>query len=126
MQSQLSIVTNWIADVVIRWLVVLRRGRQAPLDLQAPFDGLEHQAIHQVSKRDDENHDRNDLAHVIKIASHHQELSQPKAYENHLARDQRSPRERPALFEARHDVRQTCRQRDMPEQLETSCSEVPS
>ena len=51
---------------------VLGGGGQPPLALQPPFDGLERQTIDQIPDRNNQNHHRNHLAHVIQIPAHHE------------------------------------------------------
>ena len=49
----------------------LRRGRQPPLILQMTFHRFEDDAIDYVADGDDQDHDGDDGAHVIKVAAHH-------------------------------------------------------
>jgi hypothetical protein len=50
-------------------------GSQTPPLLQTAFDGLEDEPIHQIPECNDEDHYRDDLAHVIQIAPHHEQLA---------------------------------------------------
>ena len=51
--------------------LALRSRSQPPLGLQALLHRLEHQAIHQVPEQNDQYHNRDYLAHVVQVASHH-------------------------------------------------------
>src|SRR5579872_1140469 len=88
----------------------LGRGRESPPALQSALDGLEHQAIDYVAERNNQNHDRDDCAHVIQVASHHQDLSETETEIQHLGGDERTPCECPALLQAGDNKWQTRRQ----------------
>ncbi len=64
---------------------------------------FEDNAIDDVAKGDDEDHDGDDGAHIVQVAAHHQNLSEAEAEVEHFGGDQRAPRERPALLQTRDD-----------------------
>src|SRR3954463_10514702 len=100
--------------------------RQSPALLQTSFDCAEKYAIDQIAKRDDQNHDGDDLAHVVEVATHHQQLAQAKSNEDHLSRNQRAPGKGPALLQTGDNVRQAGGKSDMPKQTYSACAQVTS
>lgn len=67
---------------------VLSSRRQPPLVLQMPLHPLEHESIDNVSDCDDQNHDRDDGAHVIQVTTHHQHLAEAETQVKHFGGDQ--------------------------------------
>src|SRR5579871_948806 len=85
---------------------------------------FENDAINDVAKSNDEDHHGDDSAHVVQVAAHHQNLSEAEAEVEHFCGDQRTPRERPSLLQARYDEGQAGRQKNVPEQLESLGAEI--
>src|SRR5262252_1371340 len=70
---------------------------QAPAILQRTLRGPENDAVHQVAERNNQNHDRDDLAHIVQVTAHHQLLPKTDSQENHFRLNQRAPAECPSL-----------------------------
>src|SRR5579862_2034204 len=57
---------------------------QAPLVLQIALHPLEYHAIDDVSDSDNQEHDRNNGAHVVQVAPHHEHLTEAKTEVQHF------------------------------------------
>src|SRR5262249_54684164 len=66
-------------------------GEQAPAPLQGTLQIVKHETVHKITQRDDHQHDGDDLAHVVEVAAHHQQLSQADGEKNHLRLNQGAP-----------------------------------
>jgi len=53
----------------------LTGGCQTPLILQVALHALEHDTVDDVADGDDQDHDRDNGAHIVQIAAHHQYLA---------------------------------------------------
>src|ERR1700761_8471773 len=90
------------------------------------FHSFEHHSVDNVSNRDDQDHDSNDGAHVVQVASHHQHLAKAEAEVKHFSGYQGTPRKGPSLFQARDNKREAGWKQHIPEQLETLRAKISS
>src|SRR5271169_3466250 len=59
----------------------LRRWCQSPAVLQPPLQRLEDQTVHHVPNGYDEKHYCEDLAHIVQVTAHHEQLTESQADE---------------------------------------------
>src|SRR5438270_6626990 len=90
------------------------------------FHSFEHNTINDVAESDDQDHHRDDGAHIVQVAAHHQNLAEAETQVKHFGGDQRAPGKGPALLETGNDEGKAGGQQDVPEQLESFCAEVAS